>query len=742
MNPPRPDRALSLPWITAFGLLLPALLAPALPAAGEDSAAGLPFSLSADYAGTAHSAALSSANLASVRNTESVYANPAGLGFALYPEVSLLYVNLHENTVYDFLGGLYPLQDLGTFGLGWARLSSRGFTLRDAADTQLGSFDDLQNTVWLSYGRLLADAFGLGGSLKFNFHDIHRTHTAELSLDLALRYQPFPSLAAALVLQNAAYAPLTSGGASQPVPLLGRLGLAWTPDLKPLGLNSLTLFAAADCADGWNQRLGFQTPGWAFKLGLEYEVIAGIRLQAGLQNERQTLGASVPYFPFTFHYAFDLRPAGSLHWLSVGYYFGSLIDPVQIKDLPREALAAAEQKDFPRSISLLNQTHQTAPDNHLARVYAQDAGRRQRAEAAPLLEAARAANRAQDLDQAETLARRVLALDPNHAGAAKLLAEIEHQRQAAAQARREAEAARLRAEAEALYQGSRWMEAVRVWEQSQELNPGNTETAARIEQARSAMAGGVDAYFARGVALLEKKDYAAASEHFHFVLKIVPSHLLARYYLEKTKTEQDLHFQRLYPAAIGQLRRMNYQAALGAFRQIAAWDPAYKKTADYIALVEAKLASLEAALAAYGQALRAYQARDLDQAEQLLAPMRGRPDQLTSDIVALDAKIRGDQAACGRLLQTGLAAYQRGEFPAAAAALRQGLALNARGEVRNTLAQVYTSQGILAYRRDQLAEAVRAWENALALGPDPSVQRYLDRARKKQRFLKETLHEN
>ena len=58
-------------------------------------------------------------------------------------------------------------------------------------------------------------------------------------------------------------------------------------------------------------------------------------------------------------------------------------------------------------------------------------------------------------------------------------------------------------------------------------------------------------------------------------------------------------------------------------------------------------------------------------------------------------------------------------------------------KAKKSLIEAYTSQGILAYRRDELSKALSAWQKVLIIDKDqPMIKRYIKRAVNKRKNLK------
>lgn len=260
-----------------------------------------------------------------------VHWNPAGLEKIYQQSVTLFHTSFWEGTLYDFLGYAYPTLDLGTFGVGIARIGVGDIPYRSKDNDPLGfgnfSFDMYR--VYLSYGKQLPLDLAAGISFKIDrmaFYDVGTEGTIEdmgVGMDLGVMYQPsfFNSIylqdwSLGLNIQNLFAPQLKPGEQVDVLPLTFKFGLA--RKIRFFGLGNAVNFAIdfGKSAD----------TDFKFSFGTEYSYQDFGMVRMGYDGNAFAFGAGVKYSMFQVDYAFGNPSSGGLldpvHRISLSFNFG------------------------------------------------------------------------------------------------------------------------------------------------------------------------------------------------------------------------------------------------------------------------------------------------------------------------------------------------------------------------------------------------------------------------------------
>ncbi len=285
-----------------------------------------------------------------------LYWNSAGLDHIYQQSLTFFHASLPEGGLYDFLGYAYPTLDLGTFGLGIARLGTGGIEEYDLSGSETGStFSYDSYALFLGYGLKLPWNLTGGLSLKVYRRAWYGISLAEYSgdnaatgigMDLGLLYRPEFGTSALLKnwsfglnVQNLFQPQLREGDITDVLPLALRFGL-----MKeiPFGDGRTGLNILLDLDKSSTTDLGI-----FFGTEFNYQNIGKIRL--GYNNSSISFGAGVEYSMFQIDYAFGNPSYEALlppiHRISLTVNFGMNRDEMfeivmQLKKEEEEALAA------------------------------------------------------------------------------------------------------------------------------------------------------------------------------------------------------------------------------------------------------------------------------------------------------------------------------------------------------------------------------------------------------------------
>ena len=280
----------------------------------------------------ARAMSLGNAFVAVANDPTAVHWNPAGLDKVYQQSVTLFHSSFYEGTLYDFFGYSYPTLNLGTFGLGVARVGTDNITYRDIGKQVIGSIGqgsiDLYR-LYLSYGLNLPWDLASGITFKidrFALYDVGPQGTIDdmgVGMDLGFMYQP--SFFSSSFLQD------------------------WS-----IGLNIQNLFAPqskpGELVDvlpltfkfGFAKKIRFMGPGSEFNIALDLEKSEHTDIDFGFGTEyvfqdlgmvrlgydgnALAFGAGVKYSMFQIDYAFGNPSTESLldpvHRISLSFNFG------------------------------------------------------------------------------------------------------------------------------------------------------------------------------------------------------------------------------------------------------------------------------------------------------------------------------------------------------------------------------------------------------------------------------------
>ncbi|MBU0686316.1 MAG: PorV/PorQ family protein [Candidatus Margulisbacteria bacterium] len=315
--------------------------------------------------------ALGKAYTAIAEGPQAVFTNPAGLGGCDHWEATTMNANLMSEIGYVVLGGVLPVQEGQSVGLGIVSGGSNGITLRDSSGNVIGSADYNNSVYLLSYGvDLEKTSLGwknlyVGSNVKIFSQTItgHSSVTdgnaSGVDLDLGLLYKANNWLSLGYSQQNVLPHSLGGGmtyanGYSEGIPTVTKLG----SNSKILGAENKALYKAAydlNLAIDVEMSPTEKKPA-LWHVGSELKPAEFLSLRIGLDHDATsgsdtaaclTAGVGIEYQGFAFDYAY--HPYGELsqdatHFFSFSYY-GVEEEPV-IADAPTPEAKKIELVSF------------------------------------------------------------------------------------------------------------------------------------------------------------------------------------------------------------------------------------------------------------------------------------------------------------------------------------------------------------------------------------------------------------
>ena len=325
-------------------------------------------------------------------NAEALFWNSSRLALVEHPDLTLFHTELFvDGAAYNAGFLAYPSLDAGTFAIGFQRLGVSGIERRDDRNEVLGTFENSESSFMLGYARRFGRSLSLGGAARLLQQAIGDASDASAGLDIGMSFErPFGSgdlhrIGWGVNLQNLLAPRLKLDAAEVPDPRVLKLGAAYT--LTPRTNGFVWMLAAdLDVPNRAAPRLG---------AGIEMAYRGLLALRAGVDGSSPTFGAGIAWRNLRFDYALvDNATLDRGDRFSVDFRLVRGVTERRVaRETAREAQVAGELE---------------------RRLEAREAEERTRARTE-----ADAAFAARRYDDALRSYRRVLALDPSDAGAAR-----------------------------------------------------------------------------------------------------------------------------------------------------------------------------------------------------------------------------------------------------------------------------------------------------------------------------------
>lgn len=359
------------------------LLALVLPAAAEKLDGGLPGGF-LELGSGARAMGMGRAFGAVADGPESLFWNPGGLGLPFKTAASLTRMTLYEGASLDELSVAHAFDR--PFGLGFSVLSfsNGGLTRRDAANNDVGSFDDTRRAYILGWGLQPLSWLSFGAAHKLVTRKLADQSSSAMDADVgaAVRWR---RLRAGLQTRNVMGAALGRDGGSDALARSYHLGAGYAP-LEPL-LATAELVSSSGKTD--------------LRAGLEYALFQRVAFRAGWDGVAPTFGAGVLHRGFGLDYGVSQHSAlGLSHRMTLRAGWGA----------PAEAKLAARARWRSDVAAWWTESRERSA-----------ARREQRRKAGEYISAGRRALDAGDYREANSYANLALHMDPASRAARELL---------------------------------------------------------------------------------------------------------------------------------------------------------------------------------------------------------------------------------------------------------------------------------------------------------------------------------
>jgi tetratricopeptide (TPR) repeat protein len=685
--------------------------------------------------------------------------NPAGLARISDPEFTGMYSDLYTNLNARLYTG--QTDKLGYNYIGLAVPGSEAFGTVGASWTHFYSIFYKENTFTLSYGRQIAadHVLDVGINLKAlqwlveaNDYSMDTSLFPErqklgFTADAGVLFTPFSGMTLGAGVDNLVPVAMNLSG-GRTVPMVLRGGASFSQHWADSAVNSLRL------ALEWHQRGEIATPKGGLELWMFGQAV-GLRVggnqdqaTAGLSLRYRTLGSPLDLeLDYAYAYPFKILDTLGSHRVGLTFRWRNVTPeelaaarapkptpeptpeptppPVAFtaEDCYREALKAYHLNDWETSRQWWQRLLELEPDNRTARRYLTEIEARlgaERAGVTPAGAAERAAVRW--APEPGRLNLRLADVSAQYAPAAEVPAD---------------EAAAYTALAERAERSGRLGEALEAWTTVLALDPQRAGAAERMQAVDDRLRADIQQAFGVAVRDFNGKAYLEALRQFRAIVKTVPGHRQARFYLEKI---QDILANRLdtnYRVATRLFEQRDWVKARRAFLLVSEVSPTYRASREYLAAIADRLKTIQSSPGAVQRARASLQRSALGDALQTLTPMmRSRAQNAAA--AALFDELVARQAQAVQAYEGALESFQQKDFAAAIEKCRSSLDLDRQSLAGPLLGEAYLQQGILEYRQNRLPEAVAAWEQVLAVQPDhPMVKIYLQRAHNKMEYYRQ-----
>jgi hypothetical protein len=262
-----------------------------------------------DWGAGARSEGLGRAFTGLADDASAIYYNPAGLALQNPLQITAQHVFLFADTFYDFGAITYPLSGIGTFALGYIRLSSNNFDGRDAQWYPTGSFNIAQQAAILSYAREVTGWLSFGLNLKFINEDIPPVNVNGYGADLGLMFTPSDYISFGLCVLNVVPVNIKMVDKAESFPVTIKFGTA----LKLFGDRVIPVLDVVQELAGKDLK---------FRMGIELYPIQQAAVRAGLDETELTFGAGFYLKPYRVDYSLSHQELGFTHRISLTFAFG------------------------------------------------------------------------------------------------------------------------------------------------------------------------------------------------------------------------------------------------------------------------------------------------------------------------------------------------------------------------------------------------------------------------------------
>lgn len=323
-----------------FGVIFSLLLIFILPVFSDDE-----YKYAGEFLNTgagARALGMGGAFVAVADDGTTTYWSPAGLPSLKSKELSFMYCQQFKSLVNtNFISYVHPDTKWGSFGISWLRLGvedipKTGYidanqnNMQDFDDKndngikdpgelyiehpiQIGSFDDVEDGLFFTYGLNLNETFSAGVNIKYIKQSLASNSSSGIGFDIGGLYELFDGFRLGFNIQDLTKTKLKWDSASKHediIPLSVKFGVAYSKPIEALK-SLLTLSWSLDTKYGTEMHYG-----------VEWWLINLLALRAGMNVDELSAGVGLKLAKFQVDYAFighdDL---GNTHRISTSVKF-------------------------------------------------------------------------------------------------------------------------------------------------------------------------------------------------------------------------------------------------------------------------------------------------------------------------------------------------------------------------------------------------------------------------------------
>jgi len=315
-----------------------------------------------------------------------VYYNPAGLVQCEYKEITALHTELFPNTqtIYDYIGFVYPTIKYGVFSIAINQLLSTGFEKIEIEYDPLskdiikienkGSFDDRQLALLLGYGKEVFERINIGIGFKTIYRKLDVYSDTMMGLDVSCLVSGinthFPLLNLAVGIKNLIS---TNIGTEDKLPIIFKLGASHKFFKRITGTVKkedgteeekyyYRLVVGLDLEKNINSEIKWM-------LGAEYWLMDFLAVRLGFEGlsylKETTAGLGFRYREYTVDYSFAYHDLGFSHRISADVKWGKSVKFDKdkfVQKLINEAIARYTAGQFLEAAKVLQTAYQLDPN--------------------------------------------------------------------------------------------------------------------------------------------------------------------------------------------------------------------------------------------------------------------------------------------------------------------------------------------------------------------------------------------
>ncbi len=315
-----------------------------------------------------------------------VYYNPAGLVQCEYKEITALHTELFPNTqtIYDYIGFVYPTIKYGVFSIAINQLLSTGFEKIEIEYDPLskdiikienkGSFDDRQLALLLGYGKEVFEHINIGIGFKTIYRKLDVYSDTMMGLDVSCLVSGinthFPLLNLAVGIKNLIS---TNIGTEDKLPIIFKLGASHKFFKRITGTVKkedgteeekyyYRLVVGLDLEKNINSEIKWM-------LGAEYWLMDFLAVRLGFEGlsylKETTAGLGFRYREYTVDYSFAYHDLGFSHRISADVKWGKSVKFDKdkfVQKLINEAIARYTAGQFLEAAKVLQTAYQLDPN--------------------------------------------------------------------------------------------------------------------------------------------------------------------------------------------------------------------------------------------------------------------------------------------------------------------------------------------------------------------------------------------